>query len=37
MGQSDIQTTMDIYVECTAEKKQEVSATLNGKIMIKQC
>lgn len=24
-----------IYAECTAEKKQEVFATLNGKIMIK--
>lgn len=35
MGHSDIQTTMDIYAECTAEKKQEVFATLNGKIMIK--
>ena len=27
MGHSDIQTTMDIYAECTAEKKQEVFAT----------
>ena len=35
MGHSDIHTTMDIYAECTAEKKQEVFATLNGKIMIK--
>lgn len=35
MGHSDIQTTMDIYAECTQEKKQEVFATLNGKIMIK--
>ena len=35
MGHSDIQTTMDIYAECTAEKKQEVFANLNGKIMIK--
>ena len=35
MGHSDITTTMDIYAECTAEKKQEVFATLNGKIMIK--
>lgn len=32
---SNIQTTMDIYAECTAEKKQEIFATLNGKIMIK--
>lgn len=35
MSHSDIQTTMDIYAECTAEKKQEVFVTLNGKIMIK--
>lgn len=35
MGHSDIQTTMDIYAECTQEKKQEVFANLNGKIMIK--
>lgn len=35
MGHADISTTMDIYAECTAEKKQEVFATLNGKIMIK--
>lgn len=35
MGHSDIQTTMDIYAECTQEKKQEVFATLNGKIMVK--
>ena len=36
MGHADIQTTMDIYAECTQEKKQEVFANLNGKIMIKQ-
>ena len=35
MGHADIQTTMDIYAECTQEKKQEVFANLNGKIMIK--
>lgn len=35
MGHSDIKTTMDIYAECTQEKKQEVFANLNGKIMIK--
>ncbi len=35
MGHADIQTTMDIYAECTQEKKQEVFATLNGKIMVK--
>ena len=35
MGHADITTTMDIYAECTAEKKQEVFATLNGKIMLR--
>lgn len=35
MGHSDIQTTMDIYAECTQEKKQEVFAILSGKIMVK--
>jgi len=35
MGHSDIQTTMDIYAECTQEKKAEVFANLNGKIMVK--
>lgn len=35
MGHADFSTTMDIYAECTAEKKNEVFATLNGKIMIK--
>ena len=35
MGHADIQTTMDMYAECTQEKKQEVFANLNGKIMIK--
>lgn len=34
MGHSDIQTTMDIYAECTQEKKAEVFANLNGKIMV---
>lgn len=35
MGHADIQTTMDIYAECTQEKKDEVFANLNGKIMVK--
>ena len=35
MGHSDIQTTMDIYADCTQEKKQEVMTNLNGKIIIK--
>lgn len=35
MGHSDIQTTMDIYAECTQEKKDEVFANLNGKSMLK--
>ena len=35
MGHSDIQTTMDIYAECTEEKKQEVMTNLNGKIIIR--
>lgn len=32
MGHADISTTMDIYVEATQEKKQEVMANLQGKI-----
>lgn len=35
MGHADIQTTMDIYAECTQEKKQEVMTNLNGKIIIR--
>ena len=35
MGHKDIQTTMDIYAECTQEKKQEVVTKLTGKIVIK--
>ena len=35
MGHADIQTTMDIYAECTTEKKQEVMTNLQGKIIIK--
>jgi len=34
MGHADIQTTMNIYAECTKEKKQEAFASLNGKIMV---
>lgn len=32
MGHSDIQTTMDIYADCTEEKKQEIIGNLQGKI-----
>lgn len=35
MGHADIQTTLDIYADCTAEKKQEVLQSLEGKIIIK--
>ena len=35
MGHADITTTMDIYAEATKEKKQEVMASLQGKIMVK--
>ena len=34
MGHSDITTTMDIYAEATQEKKQEIIANLQGKIII---
>lgn len=34
MGHSDIATTMDIYAEATREKKQEIMANLQGKIII---
>lgn len=34
MGHADITTTMDIYAECTEEKKQEIVANLNGKIIV---
>lgn len=34
MGHSDITTTMDIYAEATQEKKQEIVANLQGKIII---
>lgn len=32
MGHADISTTMDIYAECTEEKKMEVLGNINGKI-----
>ena len=35
MGHADIKTTMDIYAECTHEKKQEAISNLQGKIIIK--
>ena len=35
MGHSDIQTTMNIYAECTKEKKQESITSLSGKIIVK--
>lgn len=34
MGHSDITTTMNVYAEATAEKKQETIANLQGKIII---
>ncbi len=34
MGHADINTTMDIYAEATNEKKQEVLANLQGKIIV---
>lgn len=34
MGHADITTTMDIYAEATTEKKQEIMANLQGKIII---
>ena len=34
MGHADITTTMDIYAEATNEKKQEIMANLQGKIII---
>lgn len=35
MGHADIKTTMDIYAECTQEKKLEVVNKLQGKIIVK--
>ena len=34
MGHTDIRTTMDVYAEATQEKKQEIVANLQGKIII---
>lgn len=34
MGHADISTTMDVYAEATQEKKQEIVANLQGKIII---
>jgi integrase len=34
MGHSDVSTTMNIYAEATEEKKQEVIAKLQGKIIM---
>ncbi len=35
MGHRDISTTMNIYADCTIEKKQEVLNSLSGNIIIK--
>lgn len=35
MGHADISTTMDIYAECTKEKKKEVMTNIEGCIIIK--
>ena len=34
MGHKDIQTTMDIYADCTDEKKKEVLSTMEDKIFV---
>ena len=34
MGHADISTTMDVYAEATGEKKQEIMANLQGKIIL---
>ena len=34
MGHADISTTMDIYADATDEKKQEIMANLQGKIIL---
>mgnify|MGYP002861485956 FL=1 len=34
MGHKDIQTTMDIYADCTEEKKQEVIKKMENKIFV---
>ena len=35
MGHKDIQTTMDIYADCTEDKKKEVIKTIEDKIFIR--
>ena len=35
MGHADISTTMDIYAECSEEKKKKVMTNLEGCIIIK--
>ena len=35
MGHADISTTMDIYAECTKEKKKQVMTNIEGCIIIK--
>ena len=34
MGHKDIQTTMDIYADCTDDKKKEVIKKIEGKIFV---
>jgi len=34
MGHKDIQTTMDIYADCTDEKKKEVLSNMEDKIFV---
>ena len=34
MGHKDIQTTMDIYADCTEDKKKEVIQKIEGKIFV---
>ena len=34
MGHKDIQTTMDIYADCTEDKKKEFIQKIEGKIFV---
>ena len=34
MGHADISTTMDIYAECTKEKKKQVMTNIEGCIIL---
>lgn len=34
MGHKDIQTTMDIYADCTEDKKKEVIQKIENKIFV---